>query len=86
MQHQPPTPQTLRRVEHLGLLPGFQFPTEATNITIGQDGTVSFVRPPNPTPEQLQQIELADVARLREIAPGDAAQMRAEIGRPAKVI
>ena len=42
------------------VLPGFQFPTEATNVTIGQDGTVSFVRPPNPTPEVLQQIELAD--------------------------
>lgn len=42
------------------VLPGFQFPTEATNVTIGQDGTVSFIRPPNPAPEVLPQIELAD--------------------------
>ena len=51
------------------VLPGFQFPTEATNITIGQDGTVSFVRPPNPTPEQLQQIELADFVNPAGLDP-----------------
>ncbi len=42
------------------VLPGFQFPAEATSITIGQDGTVSFLRPPNPDPEILPQIQLAD--------------------------
>ena len=42
------------------VLPGFQFPTESTNVTIAQDGTVSFMRPPNPQPEVLPRIELAD--------------------------
>jgi flagellar basal-body rod protein FlgG len=51
------------------VLPGFQFPIEATNVTIGQDGTVSFVRPPNPTPEQLQQIELADFVNPAGVDP-----------------
>lgn len=42
------------------VLPGFQFPADATNITIGQDGTVSYLVRPNVEPEVLGQITLAD--------------------------
>ena len=51
------------------VLPGFQFPAEATGITIGQDGTVSYKIPPNVEPEVLGQIELADFVNPAGLDP-----------------